>query len=127
MMAKYSINNAISFLIFVIVIMLNAAEGGNLKFANADLFQPGTWCIAKPSDRPEQLVNLTLSQLWCGVGDCRVIEEGHGNCTYQSYPTEGGNFELAKEQEKTFCVPKPAASEQELIANIEYACAQLGD
>jgi hypothetical protein len=39
----------------------------------------------------------------------------------------GGNFELFNEQEKTFCVPKPTASEQELIANIEYACAHLGD
>jgi hypothetical protein len=39
----------------------------------------------------------------------------------------GGNFELVNEQEKTFCVPKPTASEQEMIANIEYACAHLGD
>jgi hypothetical protein len=36
----------------------------------------------------------------------------------------GRNFD---DEYKLFCVPKPGASEQELIANIEYACSQLGN
>ncbi|KAK2384172.1 Carbohydrate-binding X8 domain superfamily protein [Trifolium repens] len=53
---------------------------------------------------------------------------GYGSCNYKPSPAvpspPGRNFD---DEYKLFCVPKPGASEQELIANIEYACSQLGN
>ncbi|WJX89009.1 hypothetical protein P8452_71037 [Trifolium repens] len=58
----------------------------------------------------------------CSLGLIVISNPGYGNCTYSRDYAETKNL-----GDKKFCVPKPSTSEQVLISNIEYACAQLGN